>query len=336
VTAFSKNASVAVKLGVGEFEKELPQPLSQRQAQTHFLVATVLTYPKVLWELGEEVFETYFNFALSCLRRNKVPSPGGQGVTLKWVVDYSPNWEQIKSSEEGRAVREKLVDWAKRYNLEADWVYDRAVKTLQWWFVLPKSISIQLDDGRRLPSIYLYPDEARIAWLNPTKWRQKLDILVTDSDGLPLPAPTLETWEDYRDYVKEQAQEAIDKSVLQAGLGQDRRRLIASVIRRAEEKWENQLGAYQERLGWRRSDIDSVSWRNIVWTVGFQVVGKTYTSLAHGSACSVSTVQRAVRNILKLIDLRPPPNAKPGRRRGSKTSQQAKNSSQIRRSLGRK
>ncbi len=101
----------------------------------------------------------------------------------------------------------------------------------------------------------------------------------------------------------------------------------------------------QRSRGLRRVKFSKNIERNLLWSVEFQILGKTYTAIANdyslrqpqkatdetNGEINITTVKRAVENTLKFIGLRKRPDSGPGRKRGTVDTAQAR----ITRQLGR-
>lgn len=318
-----------IQFDVGEQEKNQSDSLSRRQAQTHFLVTISQTYPRVLKDLLD-IFDDYWDFAFTYLEKNDVPCPSK--FTLANIVELCPSWEIIKTIDEAIAIRSKLLNWSQRYSLNADWCLDRAVKTLQLW-VINKEIMLLL-------GWYVYFDEtflhaASKAKQNPESiihnWQALLcnDELI-DHRSFPLPSddelkimkaltylvyqgdsespaktPVIETRETYSERAKLLAKYDVESTRLRIGKRSIRLKLINSVTDQAQKSFDQIAKSYDERPEWQRVEVKSISLRDLLMTVGFQVVGKSYQELARDLKLNASNVHRQINKTLKLIGLKP-------------------------------
>lgn len=164
-------------------------------------------------------------------------------------------------------------------------------------------------------------------------------------EGWPKWDSTQEPRESYLARIGKESQEAIGKNpFLSAGHLQRKRGLVNSVLQIANS-FCNKIEKAQRSRGLRRVRFSKNIERNLLWSVEFQILGKTYTSIANDYALqqsqksgdgttaeiNITTVKRAVENTLKLIGLEKRPDSGPGRKRDTFDAAQAR----ITRQLGR-
>ena len=300
---------------VGEQEKNQPDSLSRRQAQTFFLATIGMTYPRVLADLLN-IFPDYWDFAFSYLEKENVPCPSD--FTLTNIVETCPSWEIIKTTEEAALVRSKLLDWAQQYGLKADWCLDRAIKTMQLWVI----------NEAAMPEYrwYIYFDEVALHAINEAKqapdsilhnWQALLcDDDLIERRPLPLPnmyelnlikamnylvyeigdgqsarAPFIETREAYKERIKMLAKYDVESTRLSKGKRPTRIRIVDSVTNYAEKSFDIAAKEYDGRPEWRRGKTKSIMLKDLIMTVGFQVVGKSYQELARQVEIKLSHAQ---------------------------------------------
>jgi hypothetical protein len=213
-------------------------------------------------------------------------------------------------------LRWSLLTWARTWNLEADWFLDNACWTLDMWRQLP--------DGRE-PLYWMF---------SSTGWMRLSDVEfedITPPFGLRAWTPDTEFRVHYERYAKEEIEEHINKdpylSNLKASLKIDivdaDMAEVASYCDKVLEVYlskEDSMGKPTWKLAEKRDDLP----RNLRWTIRFQVLGESFSKIALEENKAVSTIKRAVEDALELLDLPKREDAKPGRRRGSKESEDSR------------
>lgn len=131
-----------VRLGLGPFA---PPEHVRALARQHFLEAVRRVAPEVLEDLREHVFP----LAEALVRLGVEPVQlGSMGAALYRAARGGVSWRAIlplaREHDEDlvrAAARwgEGLLTWARRHNLEADWVFEAAAGTLGHWLRVPRA-----------------------------------------------------------------------------------------------------------------------------------------------------------------------------------------------------
>lgn len=290
----SDSRTVRVTLDVGEHEKDVSDSLLRRQLQTHFLTIISQTYPRALEDLLS-ISDDYWDFAVSYLEENNVPYP--PKITLGNIIELCPSWEMIKVIKQADPIRSKLLIWAQRHNLNAEWCLDRAIKTLQLWAV---------DENiRSYLGWYIYFDEAFLHKINEAKqdpesilhnWQALLcndDLL--ERRPLPLPSaddlqlmkamiflvyqddgdptfrtPRIETREAYVERARLLARYDVESTRLRKGKHSSGLKLVDSVVNQTGAAFLEAAKVYDRMPGWRRVAVKSILLRDLVMAEAFR------------------------------------------------------------------
>jgi hypothetical protein len=164
-------------------------------------------------------------------------------------------------------------------------------------------------------------------------------------EGWPEWNSTEETREAYLSHIEKETLETIKTNrFLSVGRLQRRRGLINSILNIAHS-YCNKVEKAQRLRGLCRVGFSKNIERNLLWSVEFQILGKTYTAIANEHSLqqsqragegttaeiNITTVKRAVEKTLKFVGLDKRPDSGPGRKRGTGDTAQAL----ITRRLGR-
>ena len=138
------------------------------------------------------------------------------------------------------------------------------------------------------------------------KIMKALTYLVYQGDSeSPVRTPVIETREAYSERAKLLAKYDVESTRLRIGKRSIRLRLINSVTDQAQKYFDQIVKSYDKRPEWQRVKFKSISLKDLIMTVGFQVVGKSYQELARELKLNVSTVLRQINKTLNLIELEP-------------------------------
>ena len=292
----------------------------------------------------------------------------------------APSWQEVRTTVDAIAVYRALTEWSRRWNLNAEWCLDYALMAV-WLYCYPLHRRFVL--GTEMSNPYMWDGHYANAFSDwallrellvgrkRTSYKQEQNdwqMLLSKFDGRPKgffrppgfraydtePRPpegwpkwdsTQEPRESYLSRVGKESLEAIGKNpFLSAGHLQRKRGLVSSVLEIANSYCDKVEKAQRSR-GLRRVRFSKNIKRNLLWSVEFQILGKTYTAIANDyslqqaqkagdettAEINITTVKRAVENTLKFIGLEKRPDSGPGRKRGTFDAAQAR----ITRQLGR-
>jgi hypothetical protein len=236
----------------------------------------------------------------------------GNDQTLSWE-----NFEMAADPTSGGALIGSLVKWSQGWQLDANWCREAAYESLVRYH-------------RAQPSGSLSTNQFHHRFDLPT--RGDLDMSLTPPEGLEEYWPLFLNRDDYLDQVNDQALVEIHSvPILRLGEISHGRAFVKTIVA-AAEVYCIEVEQYLEKKGYVRPKAGEK--RNLPlhleWAVLYQLNGLGWSRIAELTGVQPSVVQKAVTELLRLIDLPQRPIAK-GRPHGSKDSQSAS----IRRKLGR-
>lgn len=194
-----------------------------------------------------------------------------------------------------------MRQWSQRWNLTADWCFELAFRTIEKW-TRP------------------YNQRNKLMWDNEGWGGGVPDEWPIPPDGLPFYNPLDFHRSQYKERLHKQVIESIkNDSILRHGEPSSRKAFVDSIIAVADG-YCSKVDKYAESLGYKKTREKKKLKQHLVWAVRFQVLSESYSAIAEQERVSVSTVKRAVADILELIELTPRPSSKPGRQRGRKDS----------------
>lgn len=206
-----------------------------------------------------------------------------------------------------------LLAWAHRWNLYADWCLENACWTLHLWGESSKCLE-NYDWNLKGAGWIKLGDEA-LAHL-------------TVPSGLPKWDAEYQFRFSYINGVKKRLKQHIEQDSFLSSLSSKLKRdIIDAKMAEVETYCDRVLEVYDSQVDslgrpiWKRAESKADLLRNMVWTVKFQVQGKSYSEIANTDKFSPSTVKREVESTLDLIGLSRRPDVKRGRKLGSKDSQ---------------
>ena len=216
-------------------------------------------------------------------------------------------------------LRCSLLTWARIWNLEADWVFDNACWTLEMWSQFP--------DMRE-----------RLEWMSGgTGWMRLSDEDIKDvvpPSGLRSWTPDTEFQVSYEQYARNEIEQHINqdqffsnvKASLKIDFIEAKMAEVISYCERVLEVYFSQKDSSGRSI-WKLAEKRDDFPRNLKWTIRFQILGESFSQIANEEDKAVSTIKRAIEDILDLLDLPKRKDAKPGRRRGSKESDNSRRKS---------
>lgn len=233
--------------------------------------------------------------------------------------DHNLSWEEymISAKPTGNAFIDSLLNWSQDWLLDADWCREAAYESL-------------IRYRRAQPSGSLSSKQFHHRFDLPT--RGDLDKTLSPPEGLEEYWPLFLTRDDYLDQVNDRALAEIHSvPLLKLGEISHKRAFVRTILAAAENycvKVENYLekeGYVRPKAGEKRNLP-----QHLEWAVRYQIQELGWSRLAELARVKPSAVQKAVTELLELIDLPQRPIAK-GRPHGSKDSPSAS----VRRKLGR-
>lgn len=263
------------------------------------------------------------------------------------------DWQFINRKGTALTIYNLLMIWSQRWNLEADWVREYAISSMELWILGGKKIDErtwtwnyghgpgysgfmkdllfpELSKSRLPSSLYQHTNSGRIAYLvkdeaffdlvdNPELDNVGPSPLPPPPSGFPVWHDRLITRKDYLADVEYMAREAIEKSPLLASAGTSHVNSLIKAILWKGDAYCRDVKRYREAQG-ERGKTEEIPLRELTWTVAFQVQGRTFSEIARESNITTQAVVKKVRAVLKQLKLNERPDIAPGRPRGRKDS----------------
>jgi hypothetical protein len=237
---------------------------------------------------------------------------GGNDQTLGWE-----DFEMAADPTGGGALTDNLLKWSRDWWLDADWCREAGFESLRRYY-------------RAVPSDSLSSNEFHHRFDLPT--RGDLDLTLPPPEGLEEYWPLFVSRDEYLEQVNDQASAEIHGVALfRLGESSHTRAFVKTIVAAAEnycvevEKYLEKQGYIRPKVGEKRNLTE-----HLEWAVLYQIAGLGWSRIAELTGVQPSAVQKAVTELLRLIDLPQRPIAK-GRPHGSKDSP----SGSILRKLGR-
>lgn len=234
--------------------------------------------------------------------------------------DQTIGWEDFEMAADptsGGALIDSLLKWSRDWRLDAEWCREAAYESLRRYYraVPPDSLSI---------------NEFHYRFDLPT--RGDLDMSLPPPEGLEEYWPLFVSRDEYLNQVNDQALVEIHgNALLRLGESSHGRAFVKTIVD-AAEKYCVEVEDALEKQGYVRPKAGEK--RNLTehleWAVLYQIEGLGWSRIADLAGVNPSAVQKAVTELLKLIDL-PQRSIARGRPHGSKDSP----SVSILRKLGR-
>lgn len=230
------------------------------------------------------------------------------------------DWEHFEMAADptsGGPLIDSLLKWSRDWWLDADWCREAAYESLSRY-------------QRAEPSGSVSTDQFHHRFELPT--RGDCTMTLDPPEGLEEYWPLFYNRDDYLDQVHDQASVEIHAvPLLRLGEPSHRQAFVRTILT-AAEKYCAEVEQYLEKEGYVRPKAGEK--RNLVqhleWAVLYQIEGLGWSRIANLAGVNPSAVQKAVTELLRLIDLPQRPITK-GRPHGSKDSP----SVSILRKLGR-
>lgn len=253
--------------------------------------------------------------------------------------------------QESDAFYESLVDWSRKWRLNAEWCRSRMHRVMvrqlffgslgdhlaafetgmnDWQRSWVKRFDIFMgslkERGFDMPGPDLYA-AWKVEWLN--QWIVKVGQdgpEVKPPHGYPLWDPEVELKDEYLDIVKREVQKEIECNHLLANSEPaSRTPLIESIVKTAYG-YCTSLEQLDHSIKWKQVETNAKLLTYLIWTARLQLEENLgFNEVAKQSNPSVdkSTVSREVRRILRLIDLKGEVGKRPGRHPNKKDAPDA-------------
>jgi hypothetical protein len=257
----------------------------------------------------------------------------------KLLEDLLPLWSELGTNQYEISLRNALVSWAERWNLNADWILDLASGILRnfiseiWNPLIEKSGNDEFDfrifslvlnnwiltkSGWHdaMPALQLESSEKQLRIAE----KQKVNRMFTYCrDGLDIKLWWFPTWDGKNKF----REEAIEKCKLELSkLSADKRASESRVLKEYGFKLDQFMKSCLKKAG---PSLSATPRKNsgelqFHWFIQFQIPpNKNYTQLANEHSVTIPTMREGIRSIGDLMGLMPRPTVHSGRQRGSGT-----------------
>ena len=236
----------------------------------------------------------------------------GYDRTLSWK-----DFEKAADATAGAALIDSLLKWSRDWRLDAVWCREAAYESLGRYYGAVPSDSLS-------KKVFHYRFDLPA--------RADLDMTLPPPEGLEEYWPLFVSRDEYLEQVNDQSLALIHgDALLRLGESSHERAFVKTIVA-AAEKYCVEVENYLEKQGYVRPKVGGK--RNLIehleWSVLYQIGELGWSRIAQSAGVQPSAVQKAVTELLRLIDLPQRPIAK-GRPHGSKDSP----SVSILRKLGR-
>jgi hypothetical protein len=290
-----------MNLIIGDYNHPIEQT-SVFPARSRFLFDVRCFIPEVLTSLHDEPYRLYI----------KAGCPYVEPPSFREPLPITISYEDLIENDEPSfaALGKSLLQWGKDWNLIAndggkEWVLNIALCTLREW--VNYDPVYQSDWGITALSLDTYLPEIIKAPEEVSEWH-----FMTESR------------KEYLDRIRSLALSHLEKEPILSKYEQSH---IEDFIYKAPlpiiESYCDNVEKHYQSQGWlriRKVNLPSLE-SHIAWTAKVQVKGIPCSKIAEEESVSESSVTRAVKKTLELLDLKPSPKLKQGRRKGSKESQ---------------
>lgn len=294
---------------MGEFQES--DAYSQEFTRVRFLVIAQKIEPKIMRDASGDPFRLFQEFVSNV--------PDGEQDNL-WD-GISENWRSLENLPIAKAFLESLGQWARRWNLEADWCIDRTIlafrryldgrrrglrDNLSWFYPL---YTVQPDKDGTKP----YLDQIDVIFEYPIT----AGIPAHDYGELKLPAPPggLPPWElkmdplrGYLARVEREARQRLEADPYLSVVPISHQLAYAELVRQTAAEYTSRVEARAHELGLKKVRMKPKLKTHLEWTVHVWVLGKNFAEVARlagrkrSGKLSGKAVAKAVREILGLIE----------------------------------
>lgn len=272
----TRRKTAPLRPGGGEYDD--PRfPRGLRNARSQFLKTLGRLAPDCEASLRSDVLPKFLAY----------PNPPDQATQT--LVHWKDVAKRARDNKRARAVKKALLGWARRWHLQAEWLYDAALVLLSFWYLEQQNGLTPVDKPWDLAILWFFP---------PGKEKERareLGLLKPFRFDYPRWDPTRSSKNDFQSRATNAFRERLTS-------------YLAEIDSLAGT-------AFQDN-----SKISALS--DFDWAVRFQVCEDSYGQIARDDAPSrpdhfTKTVRRQVRNVLKIVRLKQR-RAKPGRPKNEK------------------
>jgi hypothetical protein len=233
-------------------------------------------------------------------------------LTAEVFAGFDLNKLEIAPDSKVALLCSALRSWAVRWNLEEVWIFSCAMKTLEQWSYCAEHAPKQWASYLERPNERLH--FARMSWGGLHR-----PVVPPPPAGLPDYEPLAVTRISYLSQVSAIAVDAANIPILRLANIPSPQVVADAAVRATKsycvevEKCYEENGLVRCRGNEKRNLSD-----HLKWAIEFQIKSKTFSEIAEAtgkSGVEPSTVLRAVRELLRLIDLGKRSDAGPGHRR---------------------
>lgn len=300
-----------MRLGLGEVEKPSPESYSRQFTQIRFLIIAERLEPQILIEVRDGIYPLFRDLldALSPDERDG------------FYANLNTGWRFLERVPGANAFLDSLNQWAKRWNLEADWCIERIIMAMRRYYGIKTRLSdfswfypleeLGTDkDGKnpyksKLDFIFDYPvfESNTVQYLNPP-------ILLSPPGRLPDFNPYQVTLEGYLARIKWEAEERLKNDPILSIVDKSHQRAYVRQVRNKAADYGKQVMAYIEsQSGLKEVETKLKLKTHLEWTVQVWVLGKSYTEVANsaepkrnGERLTRKAITKAVKDTLDSIE----------------------------------
>lgn len=301
-----------MKLGLGEFEPVDSEGYSREFTQTRFLITAEKIHPQILIEARDgpyPLFRDLFNTILP-------------DDLDEFCANLNTGWRFLESIAEAKAFLDSLLQWARRWNLEADWCIERTIMAMRRYYSIKDTIS---DFSWFYPLYTVLPGED-----GKKPYKDKIDNIfdypILDISGAydfglfspPPPPGGLLPWNPYLYPLKEgylprtewDARQRLENDPLLSIVEKSHQEAYIRQFKQKVAEYAEKVTAYaksQASLKLVRSKPKLKT--HLEWTVQVWVLDKNFNEVArsaepkqNGKMPTWKAVKKAVKEILELIE----------------------------------
>lgn len=240
------------------------------------------------------------------LSRNCLPRFNDLGPDIQQTVKLS----SLRSDRRFASLKRALEKWAQDHHLEADWCYERALEQLSDWCTpVPEGLEElqeELDNG----------------WGGIRVSLEVADNSLKPPNGFSLYVPGAHSRSEYLDECKQIIEAELNRPPLSFAAAKTKRALCDSILETVKAYCVKVESWFKSNMNWSPVSIKQNLDRNLTWAVKIQVIGKTASEIRQEytrKLLDLTTITRAVREVLEYIELPIRPDFRQGRKQKSKT-----------------
>lgn len=301
-----------MKLGLGELEQPYSAGYSNEFTQTRFLIILEKCSPQILLEARDDVYPFFRDLLVT------IPSEQGD----EFFNNLNTGWRYLENIPAARAFLERLMLWAKRWHLEADWCIERTIMAMRRyygikailsefsWFYPLETILVG-DDGKKpfkdkIDRIFDYP----VMEIMNSYTSHTLD-LSSPPGKLPEFNPYL-TWKEYYLLrIEEETRRRLENDPYLSIVEKSHREAYIKLVKECAAEYAEKVKAFAiSQAGLRQVKTKPKLITHLEWTVRVWVLGENYSQVASSAAPkrdgkkpTLKAVKKAVKEILEIIEL---------------------------------